>query len=139
MPPAAHAQVAEVEVLRPDGVAGAGEVAVTDNFLQLHLNASRQQRRSTAEGDRGVLHPDLVQQPRVNELTSKFATAEDPDRALARRSDHPGLDVGHVPADEVHVGAGYREVSGRKNPRWCLVGPGSRRICVHLMVEDPHS
>jgi hypothetical protein len=56
-----------------DRESGAGEVDVSSQLLQAQLDPARQQRRTTTQCDRRNLHDDLVEQPRVGELTGQVS------------------------------------------------------------------
>ena len=122
---------------RADGVAGAGEVAVADDLLQAQLHPPGQERRTSSERDRGVLDPQLVEQPRVDELTREVAPSDNPDPALARSFLDLSEGSGDVATDQLHVVTDPGQVTGREHPGRLLVGPGGRWLGVHLVLEQP--
>src|SRR5690606_31898690 len=71
-----------------DAVASAGELPVAGHLLQRQLETPGQQRRPGPERHRGVLHPDLVEQPGVRELTGQVPTPDDPHVAVTGGRSH---------------------------------------------------
>lgn len=93
----------------------------------------RQQRGAAPEGHRCVLHPELVQQPRVGELPGEVSPADHPQILATRRVEHRAVDVEDVGTRHADISPlRHREITMRQHPRGLRVRPAAL-----LMAHDP--
>jgi len=117
----------------------AGEVAVAGDVLEHELEPPRQQRSAGAESDRRDVHPHLVQEAGVGELTHEVAATDDPHVATGGGLDHLLVRDGDVVPDEADVRGGHhRPLAVAEHPARHVVRPARLRPApVGLVLEDP--
>src|SRR6266508_3562480 len=123
-----------------DGELCAGEVAVPSQLVQTQLDPARQQRRTPTQRDRRDRHDDLVQQPRVGELTGQVSPADNPDVPVTGGADHLLVHGFYVRAGELNSRVGDdRQLAVCEDPARDLVRPLPLGpiLVRELVVEDP--
>src|SRR5699024_1816584 len=97
---------------------------VLSDLEKFHVECSRQQGLTGAEGGRCELHPYLVEEVLVGKLPGKIATTHDPCVLAVRCSDNFVEKVAHIALAEKNIGTGgNREFSARENEGRLFVRP----------------